>query len=247
MSEFKDKDPSISGIDAYNYINNIPGRKAFTNLSTNGVHYISVGSSAFNQGITITNYYDIYNPFTNLNLRPDIKFFDSINSNGIFDIKNASGDIVFEVNSLVANKINLEATQGDVNITLNDNSAVLKLNENDKIFAGNDITLKANEVNLKGALEAGYQDRTLVITDAMLKNLIEDPTTGEKNMINLSSNANNNIKAIYKNNQIYLFDIEQTGGEITITKQDGSDSSGVISGTVKATNGYQKIVIDNKT
>ncbi len=247
MSDFKDKNPAISGIDAYNYINNIPGRKAFTNLSTNGVHYLSIGSSAYNQGVTVTNYYDIYNPFANSNFRPDIKFFDSITSNGIFDIKNASGDIAFEVNSLVANNINLEATQGNVNITLKDNSAVLKLNENDKIFAGNDITLKANEVNLKGTLEAGYKDRALTITDAMLNNLIEDPTTGEKNMINLSSDANNNIKAIYKNNQIYLFDIDQTGGEITITKQDGSDSSGVISGTIKTTNGYPKIIIDNKT
>ena len=247
MSDFKDKNPSISGIDAYNYINNLPGRKAFTNLSTNGVHYVSLGSSTSNHGVTVTNYYDIFNPFANSNFRPDIKFFDSINSNGIFDIKNASGDIAFEVNSLIANNINLEATQGNVDITLKDNSAVLKLNENDKIFAGNDITLKANEVNIKGTLEAGYEDRTLTITDAMLNNLIEDPTTGEKNMINISSDANNNIKAIYKNNQIYLFNIEQTGGEITITKQDGSDSSGVISGTVKATNGYQKIVIDNKT
>ncbi|MBR2526328.1 hypothetical protein IKE67_07660, partial [bacterium] len=247
MSDFKDKAQAISGVDAYSYIYNIPGHKAFTNLSTNGVHYLSIGSSAYNQGVTVTNYYDIYNPLVDSNFRPDIKFFDSITSNGIFDIKNASGDIAFEVNSLIANKIILEANQGNVDITLKDNSAVLKLNENDKIFAGNDITLKANEVNIKGTLEAGYENRTLTITDAMLKNLIEDPTTGENNMINLSSDANNNIKAIYKNNQIYLFDIDQTCGEITITKQDGSDSSGVISGTIKTTNGYQKIIIDNKT
>ncbi|MBO6086932.1 hypothetical protein J6P92_01120 [bacterium] len=184
MSDFKDKTQAVSGFDAYSYVNNIVGHKTFTNLPTNGVHYKNIGSSTSEQGITITNYYDISNPLVASNFKPDIKFFDSINSNGIFNIKNISGNIDFEVNSLIANKINLEAQQGDVNITLKNDDAKLTLNANDKIFAGKNINLKADKVDIKGKLTTGYSDRAITITDSMLNNLVFDETTGQKNMSN---------------------------------------------------------------
>ncbi|MCR5260575.1 MAG: hypothetical protein K6C94_01935 [Candidatus Gastranaerophilales bacterium] len=240
MSAFANKPQAVSGIEAYKYIVGIT--KQFDSLPQNGVHYI--GSTSKSNGISVTNYYDVENPFLENPIIPDIVFFDEIKSHGIYDIKNTSGDIIFNIDSLLADKTNLEASQGNIYLSMDNASSKLTLKSGDKIFAGKDIEIKANSVDIKGKLSTGYSDRTLTITDAMLNDLIVDDTTGEKNLINL---GNNNIKAVYKDNQIYLYNIGQTGESITITKKDGSDATGVIDGEINIATGHQKITIDNKT
>ena len=240
MSAFANKPQAVSGLEAYKYITGIT--KQFDSLPQNGVHYIT--STSGSNGISVTNYHDAENPFIESPIIPDIVFFDDIKSHGIYDIKNTSGDIIFNIDSLIADKINWEALQGNIYLTMENASSKLTLKSGDKIFAGKDIEIKADKVDIKGKLSTGYSDRTLTITDAMLNDLVVDDTTGEKNMINL---GNNNIKAVYRDNQIYLYNIGQTGGSITITKKDGSDSTGVIDGDINIVTGHQKITVDNKT
>ena len=244
MQKFKGSEKALSGVSAYYYIENFIGSN-FANIPTTGVHYLSNSQNNAPDGITITNYFDTSNPFLDVSLVPDIIFYDDITSNSALNIKNTSGNIVFDLDSIVSNNLNLEAQQGNVDLTLKKNDAKLTLKANDKIFAGKNINIKANEVDIKGKLATGYSDRAITITDSMLNNLIVDETTGQKNMINLG--ANDNIKAIYTDNQIYLYNVGQTGGNITITKKDGSNVAGVIDADITMAKGYQAISIDNKT
>ena len=110
------------------------------------------------------------------------------------------------------------------------------------------IDITANSINIDGTLKAGYGDRNLTITEDMLKNLVVDPTTGEVNMVNLGGsdkspylNTTNNIKVLYKDGKLLVFNTKQEGGSVNLT---GSVTG---NGSVTYTDGYATVSIDNQT
>jgi len=243
-AQFMDKSQAINGDNAYSYMyKNTP---EFDKIGTTGVH-LSKGENSSIVGITINNTYDTSNPFIldspNAKTDSDITFAGIVRTNEDFNVFNDSGSISLN-DTVVSGNTSLVSTKGDVSIT----SKKLTLKKDDKIFAGNSVNIKSDSVDIKGNITAGYENRSLTITDSMLSNLILDPTTGEKNMIDIGSN--NNIKAIYKDNNIYLFNInnEKTGinsenrGKVTINSPSSS-----VTGTITMYDGYQNIAIDNQT
>ena len=82
----------------------------------------------------------------------------------------------------------------------------------------------------------------------MLENLVLDPTTGETNMIDLGAtpylgDANgNNIKAIYKDGQIYLFGIKDSLGDVKMDFR-----AGTVTAHVSTKEGASAINIINNT
>ena len=95
----------------------------------------------------------------------------------------------------------------------------------------------------------------------MLKaeNLLLDNTSGEKNLINLGGNAISpylndgiaygNIKAIYKDGEIYLYSIPEMSSNngVYIGKFDDGNPAGSVLGKLTVADGYQKITITNET
>ncbi len=94
-------------------------------------------------------------------------------------------------------------------------------------------------------MQAGYGDRNIIITEDMIKpeNLVVDPNTGEKNMVDTAylDNSNGNIKVLYVDGKLLVFNTQQEGGNVNFT---GSVSG---SGTVKYTDGFANVNIQNKT
>lgn len=218
--------------------------------SETGVKYISNGIGG-NGDIKITNYYDILNPFAStLDIPNNIKKSDitvqgPISTSGKLDIYNESGDIKL-LADLNSSRKHLVSVNGDIQI-IADEKFSMKDN-NDTLFAGNSLIINANEANIKGNLSAGYKERKLVITDNMLENLVLDPTTGETNMIDLGAtpylgDANgNNIKAIYKDGQIYLFGIKDSLGDVKMDFR-----AGTVTAHVSTKEGASAINIINNT
>ena len=250
---------AVNGAGAYIY--KFAGLGKFDTVGKEGAHYISSSASSNGiSGITVNNFYDIFNPFAktqdilNPALASDITFNGAVKTGSIFDVFNDSGSIIANAinTNNISGAINLVSTKGDVNLTSNN---TIGLKANDSIFAGNSVNIKANTTDIKGNVTAGYNaDLKLTITDDMLSNLSFDPVTGENILINLGNtpytNTDNNVKALYKDGQIYLFNIndEVNGvnqadrGKVSITSNNNS-----VTGTIKTYDGYQKIEIENKT
>jgi len=212
------------------------------------VRYVIDKSAATDNDITIKNYFDNSNP----TLSTSKAIASNITINGIvkapddFIVWNESGDITFG-NSIAAMRKDIVSTQG--NVVYNNSNTNLELAANDRIFAGKNITINAKSVKNNGKITAGYDNRNLTITEDMLNNLVVDPTTGVKNMINLGEsdysaylNNTNNIKALYIDGKIVLFNTQQSGGAVDINSNNVSGS-----GTVAYTNGYAHVNIVNNT
>ena len=287
FSEFADKDQAVSGWDAFNYIYNMPGHKAFSNLETNGVHYIS--NSGGISGITVNNYYDINHPFASTwtdipfsTEKSNVYIIGDISTDGDLKIWNESGDIgIFAAdtletdndqnvlgitdNDIKVNNMSLISTNGRVTLVIYDISTETTTPEpfhikpDDYIFARDGFSMMVDrEVDIQGPIKTGYSERSLTITDDMIKpeNLILDNTSGETNMINLGGtnispylNATNNIKAIYKDGQIYLYNVPELSPNngVAIVDTQGTRVSMSGNGYLTIADGYQNIAIDNQT
>ncbi len=264
FSEFANKEQAVNGQDAALYMSDNPfiaWKPDFDEIGKTGVHYItSSAASSEISGITVNNFYDIFNPFaksqaiTNPTLVSDITFNGAVKTGSNFNVFNDSGSIIAKAinTNNISGTINLVSTKGDINLTSN---STIGLKANDSIFAGNSVNINANTTDIKGKITAGYNaDLKLTITDDMLSNLSYDPVTGENILINLGdtpyANTDNNVKALYKDGQIYLFNIndEVNGvnqadrGKVSITSNNNS-----VTGTIKTYDGYQIIEIENQT
>ncbi len=212
------------------------------------VHYISddgVDSSNINN-VIINNFYDNSNPsIIGDAVASDIKFSGYISAPNKLEIFNDSGDISF-ANQITSKSKNIIATKGSVGYDAN--KTTLILNVDDQILAGENVDIVAKEIVLNGKIQAGYASKSITITDNMLNNLAIDPVTGERNMLNLGLgnrptdlNAANNIKALYKDGKILLFNTKQEGGSVNLS---GSVTG---NGAILYTNGYATVNIDNQT
>ncbi len=199
-------------------------------------------------GIVINNYFDHSNPLLSNPVASDIIFNGTVAIGGNpLKIWNESGDVIFN-NILTSGFKDIVATQG--NFEYNVPTTIFTLNANDRIIAGQNVNIDAQEAKINGTIKAGYGDRNLTITSDMLKeeNLIVDPNTGDKNMVNLAGvdkspylNETNNIKVLYKDNKLLVFNTKTEGGNVNITgKVTGN-------GKVAYTNGYATVNIDNQT
>ena len=260
-SEFADKTQAVSGFDAYNYINNIPGHKSFANLPTTGVHYKSGGDSI--SGITVNNYYDVNHPFAsdfdipNPTKVSSIYFLGDINTGADFNVWNESGDIAIANYNLNYNKMSLLAPNNMISLLLGSSTtSPFVLKADDYIFARDGVSIvSVRDIDIKGTIKTGYSSRSITITDSMIapENLILDVTSGETNMINLGGtnisaylNNVNNIKAIYKDGQIYLYNIPEISGNngVSLMSEHVSITG---SGNITVADGYQNITINNQT
>ena len=207
---------------------------------------VSGDGQAYEPGINIKNYFDHNNPLDQFkNSTPsDITFNGMINFSGAkLNVWNESGDINFNgaINTAVKDVV---AVQG--NVVYDAKGTDLNINSGDRLIAGKDVTVNANNIKIDGYVQAGYGDRNITITDEMLKdeNLIVDPNTGEKNMVNTAYlNKDNNIKVLYDkaNNKLLVFHTQQEGGNVNFT--------GTVSGKgeVHYTDGYANVNIKNDT
>lgn len=211
-------------------------------LADNVLVFAGDKTGEFNSGITIKNLYDNNNPVAGGAIVSNIIINGVINlNNGYLSIFNDSGDII--LNNLVntASK-DIVATQGN---SVYDGGGSFDLKENDRFIAGKDVTINASKIKVDGLVQAGYGDRNIIITEDMIKpeNLVVDPNTGEKNMVNSAyiDNSNGNIKVLYVDGKLLVFNTQQEGGNVNFT---GSVSG---EGTVKYTNGFANINIQNNT
>ena len=197
-------------------------------------------------GIVINNYFDHSNPLLSNPVASDIIFNGTVAIGGNpLKIWNESGDVIFN-NILTSGSKDIVATQG--NFEYNVPTTIFTLNANDRIIAGQNVNIDVQEAKINGTIKAGYGNRNLTITNDMLNNLIVDPNTGERNMVNLGGadkspylNATNNIKVLYKDNKLLVFNTKTEGGNVNITgKVTGN-------GKVTYTNGYATVNIDNQT
>ena len=274
QAEFADKSQAISGIKAYNYLYpnsvswlNPEGTPSFDSLPTSGVHYVTKDAGIV--GTTINNYYDNNHPLADTFDIPNPTIASNITVNGdietnSFNILNESGNISITTKDMTTNEINLAAMNGqiDINAHNDSNNAKVTIRPYDKLFAANGININADEVDIKNAgngitnMKTGYSVRGITITNDMLKkeNLIVDPTTGEKNLIKLSDNivesaikdvySQGNIKAIYKDGKIYLYNLPELENDngIKITAAKGN-----VAPIATVSTGGQSITINNKT
>lgn len=204
------------------------------------------GDSKVKDSITINSFFDATNPQLPNSLASNI-FFNGIVSNGsgAFNVLNESGDISIK-NQINAQSKDIVAALG--NVDYDAKGSTLTLNKGDRILAGKNVSINANKIVNNGKVQAGYDNKNLTITDDMLSNLIVDPATGEKNMINLGGNdksaylnETNNIKAIYEDGKIILFNTSTEGGNVTFNGTVSGD------GEVRYTNGYSEVKITNNT
>lgn len=272
MSEFADKNQAISGQKAYEYFygnsswwNLNDERPSFDSLPTSGVHYVTNDTGII--GTTINNYYDNNHPLAdtfdipNPTKASDIVIRGDINTSSL-NISNASGDILIESSySVRPEALELYAMNGQVDINVHNDQpkgAELTLPTGTKIFAANGVNINADRIYTPSAVDikSGYSVRGITITDDMLKeeNLIVDPTTGEKNLIKLKDDiiysafkddySQGNIKAIYKDGKVYLYDLpklKKDNGINIVAKSDQVLANAVVS------TGNQSITINNKT
>jgi len=260
---------AVNGEKAYQYMYN---NGSWNDISTTGVHYITKAKDG--SGIEINNFYDNANPLAkNLDIpyntkASDIRFEGILGTSGALKVFNDSGSIIADnfmgnyINGTygIKDAINLTATKGDINLTAPgwSTASYVWLKDNSNIFAGNSIKMEAPEIVIEGKVTAGYnKDLNLTITDDMLSNLKYDPTTGENTLIDLGEtpwlNENNNIKALYKDGEILVFNINNPlkantpnleRGKISYIIRQDSDLN------IDETNlydGYQNIKIDNQT
>ena len=207
---------------------------------------VSGDGQTYDPGINIKNYFDHNNPLDQFkNSTPsDLTFNGMINFSGAkLNVWNESGDINFNgaINTAVKDVV---AVQG--NVAYDAKGTDLNINTGDRFIAGKDITVNADNIKVDGYVQAGYGDRNVTITDDMLtdENLIVDPNTGEKNMVNTAYlNKDNNIKVIYDkaNNKLLVFHTKQEGGNVNFT----DNVSG--KGEVHYTDGYANVTIKNDT
>ena len=248
FNEFLNQPQIVSGkkTDEYKW----EGTVKFKDLpTTGGVHFKSTGDSII--GITINNYFDALNPLISDTRPSNIIFLDDVRSNNILNIWNESGSISFYADMFVEgnSNINIIATQGNVLIT--DYFKDYRIKPQDNIYAGQNVFVEANNFTNEGTITAGNNKRSITITNDMIaeNNLIVDPTTGNKNMINLGSNKispylenSNNIKALYVDGKIVLFNTKQEGGSVQITANKSENK-----GTIITTSGYSNVNIINNT
>ena len=207
---------------------------------------VSGDGQTYDPGINIKNYFDHNNPLDQFkNSTPsDLTFNGMINFSGAkLNVWNESGDINFNgaINTAVKDVV---AVQG--NVAYDAKGTDLNINTVDRFIAGKDVTVNADNIKVDGYVQAGYGDRNVTITDDMLtdENLIVDPNTGEKNMVNTAYlNKDNNIKVIYDkaNNKLLVFHTQQEGGNVNFT----GNVSG--KGEVHYTDGYANVNIKNDT
>ncbi len=213
------------------------------------VYLVHDTTDVLNDGnITINNYYDHSNPLLSVEdaIQSNIIFGGSIQySDKGLNVWNESGNITFSSPILTAAK-DIVAAQG--NVEYNNSATDFSLAKGDRIIAGKDVTINAKNITIDGTVKAGYSDRNLTITEDMLSNLIVDPTTGEKNMVELGGseksdylNTTNNIKVLYKDGKLLVFNTKQEGGNVNFT----GNVKG--SGSVTYTDGYAKVSIINNT
>ena len=199
-------------------------------------------------GIVINNYFDHSNPLLSNPVASDIIFNGTVAIGGNpLKIWNESGDVIFN-NILTSGSKDIVATQG--NFEYNVPTTIFTLNTNDRIIAGQNVNIDVQEAKINGTIKAGYGDRNITITSDMLKeeNLIVDPNTGDKNMVNLAGvdkspylNETNNIKVLYKDNKLLVFNTKTEGGNVKLT---GTVTG---NGSVTYTDGYATVSIDNQT
>ena len=257
-SEFADKPQAVSGYEAYLYVQNNPFHKAFSELPTSGVHYKTGGDDIV--GITINNYYDVNHPLAssfdipNPTKASDMIFLGDINTSDDFKVWNESGSLLIGNNQSNYKNMSLIVPNSSVLLlSAVDENVPFIVKDNDYIFARDALSVwTQRQVILKGTVDIGYTDRSITITDDMIKpeNLILDVTSGKQNMINLGStkgttylNATNNIKAIYEDGQIYLYNLPESEGTSVAIICDSKS----ITGHVTMADQYQNITIDNRT
>ncbi len=247
---FKNIDLSTSStvglyIDGVSYSNYLDSNKSVNLWGLGKVYYVSDKSS--NNGayaVSINTYYD-YNDTLADAISSEITFGGYVKTAGSFSVLNENGDINFS-NIISASDKSILAPQGD--ITYDAPSSTLTLNSGDEMIAGKNVTVNAKSFVINGLVQAGLGDRTITITDSMLSNLIVDPSTGLKNMIDIGStdetaylNSTNNIKVLYVDGKIIVFNLENEGGNVTVNgKVSGS-------GKVNYTDGYNNVTIVNNT
>lgn len=243
---------------------------------TEGVHFVTHSSSG-ESGIIVNNYYDNTNPYTDIEYpykdllvvpnetsASDILFKGAVETAAGLKVFNDSGSIYFEKldTSLIQNAIDLVATKGDVQIQAANNTKLV-LTSDANIFAGNSVSIAADDYDIDAKITAGYSnDLNLTITNDMLSNLSFDPTTGHDGLlIDLGPtpwlNEKNNIKALYDDEyeRIMLFDINEPfrsnvddisqRGKINISP--GSSASKINMDKVKGYEGSQTVTIKNET
>ena len=265
---FANKPQAISGNSAYGYWY---GSTPFENISTNGVHYISGTGSSVPAGITINNYFDLNHPFADSigvinpnNLSNVVIIGNILNENYDLSILNENNSILLTGHLIKNKKMNLLTPNGSIIVFTGD----FNLGDGSLLFAGDNAGVYSSNQNLNGKIKTGYKDRKIIITSDMLldENLITDNSSGEKNMINLGGNTLSaylndtaeygNIKAIYKDGQIYLYNIPENvsrGGYIfapsinTNTMDLASDANVNILGNISYHKGYSNIEIINQT
>ena len=276
QAEFANKNQAISGLKAYEYFypNALSGQNnkpSFDSLPTSGVHYVTRDTGI--TGTTINNYYDTNHPLAdtldiqNPTKASDITIYGDVDTTSL-SIFNASGNIVLDntdANSkgIDTDSLNLYAMNGQVDVIAHNSAGNNKvtIRPTDRIFAANGLNVEADEVDITGNvapanIKTGYSVRGITITDAMLKdeNLIVDPTTGEKNLINLKDDivasafrddySQGNIKAIYKDGKIYLYDLPQ------LKKDNGVNivaGKGKVAPNAVVSTGNQSFTINNTT
>ena len=273
QAEFANKRQAISGQKANEYFYGSSSvwqqnneRPSFDSLPTTGVHYTTESGEI--SGISITNYYDNNHPLVdtfdipNPTIAPDITLNGDINTNSL-NISNESGNIVINSEDMDMNGMYLFAMNGqiDINVHNDTGNAGFIVRPNDRIFAANGLNINADEVHItsfpeESNIKTGYSVRGITITDKMLKeeNLIIDPTTGEKNLIKLKDDPKTsalqddyiqgNIKAIYKDGKIYLYNLPE------LKKDNGINivaSKGLVAQDAVVSVGNQSISINNAT
>ena len=264
FGEFVDSEKAVNGNNAYAYkygktdtFGRVIYDTKFDEVGTSGVHYVSSEDGTGFSGVIVNNYYDTANPFAKSQNIPhpvyasDITFNGLINTGGHqFSVFNDSGSIKAQnFNPSGISAINLISTKGDINLT---SPATWQRNGELNIFAGNSVNISGSNVDIDANIKAGYnKNLTLTITEDMLSDLLDDPVTGEKILINLGStpwaNEANNIKALYKDGQIFVYHINNPVERVDTGKRGAVNVNVSSGGNIKTYSGYQNIKIDNQT
>ncbi len=224
---------TIDGKDFSSYLDS--GKKI-----NNTVAYVTSDSNnGYQNGIYINNWFDHNNPsdFVSGKTPSDIVFNGKVTAGGKLKLFNDSGDIEFK-DAISAGNVLINAVQGSIDYDAASTDFVL--NQNDKFIAGKDVNITAQNIKIDGSIQAGRDVRSVTITDDMLQNLVVDPSTGKKNMIPIDSS--DNIKALYIDGKIVLFNIyQEEGGNVKLTGKVSGN------GNITYTNGYSSITVNNET
>ena len=224
---------TIGGKDFSSYLDS--GKKI-----NNTVSYVTSDSNnGYQNGIYINNWFDHNNPsdFVSGKTPSDIVFNGKVTAGGKLKLFNDSGDIEFK-DAISAGNVLINAVQGSIDYDAASTDFVL--NQNDKFIAGKDVNITAQNIKIDGSIQAGRDVRSVTITDDMLQNLVVDPSTGKKNMIPIDSS--DNIKALYIDGKIVLFNIyQEEGGNVKLTGKVSGN------GNITYTNGYSSITVNNET